>query len=117
MSVSLAGLTLHVSDVDRSLEFYRKLPGAAVLFHIPGRFALLRFGAGRLGLLADQKRPFHVELEVPDLDAAATELKQLGLDLDGPTTRPWGERDVLVLDPDGNLLEFAAPRKPRGGAG
>jgi hypothetical protein len=31
MTVSLVGLTLHVSDVDRSVEFYRRLPGAAVI--------------------------------------------------------------------------------------
>ncbi len=110
MTVSLVGLTLHVSDVDRSLEFYRRLPGASVLFHLPGLFALLLLGQGRLGLLADQKRPFHVELEVPDLDAAAVELQRLGFDIDGPTQRQWGERDVLVRDPDGNLLEFAAPK-------
>jgi len=110
MSISLAGLTLHVADVERSLEFYRRLPGAAIMFHMPGRFALLQFGAGRLGLLADQQRPFHIELEVTDLDAAVTELRQLGIDADGPTVRPWGERDALVRDPDGNLLEFAAAR-------
>jgi catechol 2,3-dioxygenase-like lactoylglutathione lyase family enzyme len=110
MTVSLAGLTLHVADVDRSLQFYSRLPGAAVLFHLPGRFALLRLGQGRLGLLADRARPFHVELEVPDLDAAAADLRALGFEVDGPTERRWGERDVLAQDPDGNLLEFAAPR-------
>lgn len=110
MSVSVAGVTLHVADVDRSLGFYRQLPGASVLFHIPGRFALLQFGTGRLGLLADQKRQFHVELEVPDLDAAAVALRELGIEADGPTTRAWGERDVLVHDPDGYLLEFSATR-------
>jgi catechol 2,3-dioxygenase-like lactoylglutathione lyase family enzyme len=113
MTVSLAGLTLHVADVDHSLEFYRRLPGATVLFHLPGRFALLRIGQGRLGLLADQNRPFHVELEVPDLDVAATELRQLGIEIDGPRQREWGERDVLAHDPDGNLLEFAAARATR----
>ena len=39
---------------------------------------LLRLGDGRLGLLADQKRPFHVELEVRDLEAAAADLGALG---------------------------------------
>jgi catechol 2,3-dioxygenase-like lactoylglutathione lyase family enzyme len=110
MTISLVGLTLHVADVDRSVEFYRRLPGAAVLFHLPGRFAMLRLGAGRLGLLADRKRPFHVELEVPDLAEAAAELRRLGCEVDGPTRRQWGEEDVLVTDPDGNLLEFAVPR-------
>lgn len=107
-TVTLAGLTLHVADVERSLAFYRQLPGATVLFHMPDRFALLKLGAGRLGLLADQKRPFHVELEVPDLDAAAVALRELGIEIDGPTARAWGERDILVHDPDGNLLEFGS---------
>jgi catechol 2,3-dioxygenase-like lactoylglutathione lyase family enzyme len=112
MSVELAGLTLHVADVERSLAFYRRLPGAKILFHMPQRFALLQFGANRLGLLADQKRQFHVELEVPDLDVAALALRELGIEAEGPTSRPWGERDILVTDPDGYLLEFAAPKPP-----
>ena len=112
MTVSLVGLTLHVSDVDRSLEFYRRLPGAAVLFHLPGRFAMLRLGDGRLGLLADQKRHFHVELEVSDLETAAQDLRRLGFEVEGPTRRSWGEQDVLVTDPDGNLLELAVPHAP-----
>jgi catechol 2,3-dioxygenase-like lactoylglutathione lyase family enzyme len=111
MTTSLVGLTLHVSDVDRSLEFYRRLPSATVLFHLPGRFAMLRLGAGRLGLLADRKRPFHVELEVSDLEAAAAELRRLGYEVEGPARRAWGEEDVLVTDPDGNLLEFAMPHE------
>ena len=110
MSVSLAGLTLHVADVERSLAFYRQLPGASVLFHMPGRFAMLTLGAGRLGLLANRQRQFHVEFEVPDLDAAVEALRGLGIEADGPTTRVWGERDVLVHDPDGYLLEFGAAR-------
>jgi len=110
MRVSLVGLTLHVSDVDRSVEFYRRLPDAAVMFHLPGRFAMLRLGEGRLGLLADRKRPFHVELEVPDLQDAAADLRRLGFEIDGPARRQWGEEDALLVDPDGNLLEFAAPR-------
>src|SRR3954453_14426644 len=112
--VSLVGLTLHVADVDRSVEFYRRLPGAAVLFHLPGRFAMLRLGAGRLGLLPDRKAPFHGELEVADLETAAAELRSLGFELDGPARRAWGEEDVLLTDPDGNLLELAAPRGQEG---
>jgi catechol 2,3-dioxygenase-like lactoylglutathione lyase family enzyme len=68
----------------------------------------LQIGAGRLGLLADQNRPFHIEFEVPDLDVAAAQLRDLGVTVDGPTQRQWGERDILVQDPDGNLLEFGA---------
>ena len=113
MSLSLAGLTLHVADVDRSVEFYRKLPGATVMMHFQGTFALLRFGNGRLGLLKDQKRPFHVELECDDLDATYAKFQELGIGTEGPpTVRAWGERDFLLTDPDGNLLECGQSRAP-----
>ena len=111
MDLTLAGVTLHVSDVDRSLAFYQKLPGAQVMFHMPGRFALLRFGTGRLGLLSDRKRPFHLELESTDLDATYNKFQELEISTEGPpTVRTWGERDFLVLDPDGNLVEVGQRR-------
>jgi catechol 2,3-dioxygenase-like lactoylglutathione lyase family enzyme len=106
MSISLVGLTLHVADVERSFAFYSRLPNTSVIFHLPGQFALLKIGSGRLGLLKDQKRPFHVEIDCQDLDVTFGQLQELGMSLDGPTTRPWGERDVLAVDPDGNLVEF-----------
>ena len=112
MSISLVGATLHVKDVDRSLEFYRKLPDTSVMFHIPGRFALLRIGSGRLGILEDQKRAFHLEIDCEDLDVTYAKLHELGVKTEGPpTVRPWGERDLWVMDPDGNLVEFGQQRK------
>ena len=113
MSISLVGLTLHVADVERSLNFYKRLPDSSILFHMPGKFALLRVGSGRLGLLQDRKRPFHVEIDCQDLDATCALLKESGFQPDGPTTRAWGERDALVIDPDGNLVEFGQAREPK----
>jgi catechol 2,3-dioxygenase-like lactoylglutathione lyase family enzyme len=110
MNISLVGVTLHVADVERSLSFYKRIPESSILYHIPGTFALLRVGSGRLGLLHDQKRPFHVEIDCQDLDAACADLEQGGFEVQGPTTRPWGERDTLVVDPDGNLIEFGHAR-------
>lgn len=115
MSISLVGLTLHVADVERSLTFYQRLPDAFVLFHMPGKFALLRVGTGRLGLLQDQHRRFHIEIDCQDLDATCALLKESGFQPDGPTTRTWGKRDALVLDPDGNLVEFGQARAPSSG--
>ncbi len=66
--VSLEGLTLHVTDLERSLAFYNRLPGAVVEFHKPGLFAMVRIGRGRLGLLQRAAGRFHIELEVDDLD-------------------------------------------------
>ena len=113
MSISLVGLTLHVEDVERSLSFYQRLPDTSVLFHMAGKFALLRVGGGRLGLLHDQGRPFHIEIDCRDLDETCARLRESGFRTEGPTTRPWGERDVLAVDPDGNLIEFGQARTPK----
>ena len=111
MNLSLVGVTLHVADVDRSLAFYQRFPGAEVMFHMPGTFALLRIGSGRLGLLSDRKRSFHVEIDCNDLDGTYADFQKLGIPTEGPpTVRPWGERDFLVVDPDGNLVECGQRR-------
>jgi hypothetical protein len=75
------------------------LPGSSMLFHMPGKCALVKVGDGRLGLLQDQKRPFHFEIDCRDLDATCALLTESGFQLEGPTSRPWGERDALVVDP------------------
>ena len=105
--VSLEGLTLHVADLERSLAFYHRLPGAAVEFHQPGLFAMVRIGRGRLRLLQRAAGQFHVELEVDDLDGFYEEVRRSGIEPKGPPVRhPWGERDFQVIDPDGFALEF-----------
>jgi len=48
--VRMEGLTLPVSDLERSLAFYRDLLGFDVEVR-SDRFALLRIGGGTLGLL------------------------------------------------------------------
>ena len=98
MTVSLAGLTLHVADVDRSLASIAGYQVRTSCSTCQDGSLSFDLGQGRLGLLADRKRPFHIELEVPDLDAAAADLRE-GMEVDGPTQREWGERDALVRDP------------------
>ena len=106
-NVSLAGLTLHVADLERSLAFYTRIPGTTVEVHRPGLIAILRIGQGRLGLLQRAAGRFHVELEVDKLDALYDALRQAGIEPKGPPVRhPWGERDFQVIDPDGFALEF-----------
>jgi catechol 2,3-dioxygenase-like lactoylglutathione lyase family enzyme len=107
--VTLAGLTLHVADLERSVEFYRRLPGAEVRVFQPGLFAMVTIGRGRIGLLQRAAGRFHVELEVGDLDAYYEQVRQAGIEPKGPPVKhPWGERDFVVVDPDGFHLEFEA---------
>jgi catechol 2,3-dioxygenase-like lactoylglutathione lyase family enzyme len=107
--LSLEGITIRVKDVDRSVEFYMKLPGAEIITHQKGVFALIRIGAGRLGLQQTPTAPlFHLEFETPgDLDLLAQQFQAAGMDhVKKPALKSWGEVDFTMRDPDGNLLEF-----------
>ena len=44
--ITLEGLSLHVSDVERSIEFYSRIPGAQLVGHRPGQFARFQIGTG-----------------------------------------------------------------------
>lgn len=108
-NVTLEGMTLHVADVERSLEFYTKIPGAQVQMHRRGSFALLSIGGGRLSLL--KEGPTHLEFDTPDPDVLYEQLKAAGLPMEEPPTqKPWGEYDFTLHDPDGHCLEFDSPR-------
>ena len=101
------GLTLHVGDVERSREFYQRIPGAVLMGHRPGRFALFGFGGALLGLLQMTKGGFHIEIGASDLDAVHERLLKAGVTpTSAPRNRTWGERTFNVVDPDGNVLEF-----------
>ncbi|MDQ6662172.1 MAG: hypothetical protein M3Z24_14555 [Chloroflexota bacterium] len=108
-SVTLEGLTLHVADVERSLEFYMKIPGARVEVHRPGSFALLSIGNGRLGFL--KGGPTHLEFDASDPDRLYEQFKTAGLPVEEPPAlQAWGEYDFTLHDPDGNCLEFDSRR-------
>jgi catechol 2,3-dioxygenase-like lactoylglutathione lyase family enzyme len=112
--VSLTGLTLHVEDVERSTDFYTRIPGAVLVHHRPGDFALLQVGEGRLGLLsarflAKGAPGFHMEFSstLSGVDQLYEQVRAAGIEPDGPpANRSWGERTFHVSDPDGNRIEF-----------
>lgn len=107
MKTSLEGTTLHVSDVERSLDFYKRVPGAVVEVHRPGRFALLSIGKSRLGLLGVRASgDFHLEISTDDLDGLYEQLRQEGIEPVEPPQDRWGDRSFLVKDPDGYWVEF-----------
>ena len=107
LSANLDGLTLHVRDVERSREFYGRIPGFKEAVHRPGQFALFQVGDGLLSLLRLPKPGFHIEVGVSDLDLLHRRLLAAGLAPDGePRERPWGERTFNLVDPDGNVLEM-----------
>jgi catechol 2,3-dioxygenase-like lactoylglutathione lyase family enzyme len=109
LNTSLEGVTLQVTDVERSLEFYRSIPGAVIAYHRRGEIAILTIGKGRLGLLSKRLGgPTHIEIETAELDALYQQLRDAGITPQSPPSKkPWdGVRDFVVVDPDGHVIEF-----------
>ncbi len=116
-TIRFEGLSLPVSDIARSVEFYKQF-GFQVEQH--GRaFALLRLGEGTLGLFKaslseeslKQRQRTHIELSVDDLDALYASFQARGiLFSEPPHDAPW-ERAMSTSDPDGYHLEIAQGKR------
>jgi len=109
MTTSLEGISLHVADVEKSVAFYAKFPGAQLIMHRPGQFAKFRMGDGHLQVVAipPGEKSFHIEINAPDLQLLYDHLEAAGIHPDGPpTVRSFGRTNFRVHDPDGNILEF-----------
>src|SRR3712207_5346569 len=103
-------LELFVDDLDRSVDFYRRVLGFHLVRQDPG-YASLCNGAVVLGLGSAAGLPerrgagVEVVLEVDDLEAAYERVRRAGVrPVEAPRERPWGLRDFRILDPDGYYL-------------
>ena len=117
---------LSVTDIDKSLAFYRDTLGGTIVYQFPPEgppvFLTLAFGTTELGIGLVTDAPLHgrplrpanghrIELciTVGDTDAAIAALADIGAPtILGATDQPWGERMAYVEDPDGNLVMLAA---------
>ena len=109
MTTSLEGVSLHVADVEKSVAFYSKFPGAQLIMHRTGEFAKFKFGDGHIQVVAipPEEKSFHIEMNAPDLHALYDNLKAVGIEPNGPPTKQsFGRTQFRVHDPDGNILEF-----------
>ncbi len=118
---------LKVSDVARSLAFYRDLAGFAILYERPEEaFAYLSLGGAELMIERDDggwrtgplERPYgrgiNLQIEVPDVEAVHARFVARGYPVMVPMEERWyrrddvnlGQRQFLVQDPDGYLLRF-----------
>lgn len=119
------GLTLTVDSVERSIAFYQGLLGLDVAWNAAPAFAMIRIGAGTIGLLsavearkegvedatAAQRRAIHVEFSTDDLDGLYDELLAKGVVFHQPPhDEPW-ERSMTAFDPDGYAVEFAQGKR------
>jgi catechol 2,3-dioxygenase-like lactoylglutathione lyase family enzyme len=104
--------TICVRDLPRSLEFYRDILSFKVVFTngLPVSFAVLRRdnSALHLSVRPESAGSCHNHIMLTDLDSLYKQLTQAGATVrQPPKLQPWGLRDIVVADPDGNTFEFA----------
>jgi lactoylglutathione lyase len=118
---------LFVSDLERSIAFYRDVIG------LPFRFAAEDYAefateGAKFALYARRALPQLIGVEAPageaswpqgevaffvdDVDAEHERLVSAGARvLAPPADRPWGERTLHVADPDGNVVELTRAKE------
>ena len=102
-----------VSDIERSLEFYRALGFVQIGDAAEGGFAILAWEASVLFLQELEVPPVerpqaNVRVMVDDVDAYWQRAIELGATVYRPIDdREYGLRDFIIADPDGFALRFA----------
>ena len=130
---------LTVSDLDRSIGFYRDVLGLQLAHIIPARhvafFWIGEPGAAMLGLWSIHSSPMFMRLHVafrvtlPQIEASVPALRAAGIpprnggggpEIAEPVVIPWmPAANVYFDDPDGHSLEYICmlPDAPRPGLG
>ena len=118
---------LDIADMARTLDFYVRILGFAMLFERPeDEFAYIGLGSAQIMLHPKSRwqtgaleRPFgrgiNFQVNVPDLAALLARLEAAGWPLFHAPEERWyrrgteyvGVRQFLVQDPDGYLLRFS----------
>ncbi|MEU3013591.1 VOC family protein [Nocardia asteroides] len=121
--MKLVSIRLITDDIQRLVSFYRHVTGVEPRWATPD-FAEIVTPAGTLAIgstrtvalfAAGSARPADnhtaiIEFLVPDVDAEYRRLRATIEDfVNEPTTMPWGNRSLLVRDPDGNLINLFTP--------
>ena len=130
--MNLVSLRIITADVDRLVDFYSRLTGVEADRPVPD-FAEIQTPGGTLALastrtlgpfeagreadeplaVAAANRSVIVELLVEDVDATSVALRSwVTTFVAGPSTMPWGNRSLLLRDPDGNLVNLFTPVTP-----
>jgi catechol 2,3-dioxygenase-like lactoylglutathione lyase family enzyme len=109
---------MHVPDIEAALTFFNEVLGFKTLYREQDYAYVEREGAG-IRILQNHgddgappgNRRFCYYVDVRDVDALYAELKpKLGTlpakDVHGPADKPYRQRELCILAPDGNLIVF-----------
>ncbi len=130
--MQLAATRIITDDVDALVAFYERATGIDAARLHP-MFAELRTPLGTLAIAssatvpllgegvaeARANRSVVLDFLVDDVDSTYGALRDVvHVFVNEPTDTPWGNRSLLVRDPDGNLVNFFTPisRPTRPGA-
>jgi uncharacterized glyoxalase superfamily protein PhnB len=122
--MKFASVRVVTRNLEEMVEFYQRLSGIEAARPAEG-FAEIRFEGAALAISSEQliqrfnvgaaiaaaNRSAILEFEVTDVDAVFDRMNALGTSVVMPTTlMPWGNRSLLLRDPDGNLVNvFSRP--------
>lgn len=122
--MKLAATRIVTDDVDALVAFYERLTGSPAARLHP-LFAEIGSDTGTLAIASSQTAPLlagavtaadnrsvTLDFLVPDVDATYEQVRSWALIVQGPTDLPWGNRSVLLRDPDGNLINLFTPTAP-----
>jgi catechol 2,3-dioxygenase-like lactoylglutathione lyase family enzyme len=109
---------MHVPDIEKAVSFFRDLLGFKVWLQFRD-YAYVQRETAAFRLLQNKgtdgappgNRRFAYYIDVEDLDQLIEELKaKLDLlpkgDVHGPVDQEYGQRELMIVAPDGNLLVF-----------
>lgn len=113
MALTSSTPVVRVEDYPRARAFYESL-GFSIAEEggDPARFGIFKRDAATIfvdswgGADAQPSTQWSAYFHTDDLDAFAAELSKIGIAFEGPDVKVYGMREVLLQDPDGNLLCF-----------
>lgn len=116
---------LYVSDILQSIYFYRDILGFKMGELFPDRecptYAPIFIGENKLMLCQarDSNKQLHQDrlggsglqlfIQVENVDDQFERIKSQVSVIQSIETKPWGDREFTVSDPDGYLISFYAP--------
>ena len=109
---------IHVPDIEKALAFFEDVLGFTKYIHF-GTYAYLereKCGVRLMQNVGDDGAPpgnrrFAYYIDVEDIAQLYAELKPKldalpAGDVHGPADKPYGQRELCILAPDGNLVVF-----------
>lgn len=124
--MDFVSIRIITGDVARLVDFYERATGAEANWSTED-FAELRTASATLAVAGTRTVPLFapgaarpadnrsviIEFLVDDVDRVHRNLSGAVEDIvQPPTTMPWGNRSLLLRDPDGTLVNFFAPVTP-----